>query len=326
MRAAGTAVVLAVALLAVAPLHALAGDYPSRPVTIVAPAAPGGLYSLFARLIGNKLEQRLGKPFVVENHPGASSIVGIQSLLRAPHDGYTLIVLNNTGMAVNVSLMKNPPYDPMKDLVPVALIATIPEVLAVNAALPVHSLDDLVSLARRTPGGLSYGSPGAGTGPHLSGVLLGSMLDMPLTHVPYKGMSPAISDVAGGHIAFMFSPIPPAAPLAAAGKIRMLGVTARERLEAIPDVPPLTEIGVKAFEAVSWFMLVAAAGTPPEIVEKLYREADAIIGDAEVRAEFNRLGLVPARSPPPAELKGFVAAEIARWGVIVRKAGLLGAE
>jgi tripartite-type tricarboxylate transporter receptor subunit TctC len=264
--------------LSVRPGFARADDYPNRPVTIVAPAAPGGLYSLFARLIGSKLEQRLGKPFVVENRPGASSIVGVMSVIRAPHDGYTLIVANNTGMAVNATLIKSLPYDPNKDLVPVALIARIPEVLAVNAALPVHSLADLTKLAKETPGGLSYGSPGAGTGPHLSGVLLGSVLGAPLTHVPYKGMSPAISDVAGGHIAFMFSPIPFAAPLAEAGKLRLLGVTTAERIDAIGDVPPLTEIGLKDFDAVSWFMLVAPAGTPTPVIDRLYREAQAVIG------------------------------------------------
>jgi len=321
-----SATALAVALVVAAAHAAAADDYPNRPVTIVAPAAPGGLYSLFARLIGAKLEQRLGKPFVVENRPGASSIVGVQSILRAPHDGYTLMVANNTGMAVNVSLVKSLPYDPAQDLVPVALIATIPEVLVVNAALPVQSVPGLAELAKKTPGGLSYGSPGAGTGPHLSGVLLGSTLDAPFTHVPYKGTSPAINDLAGGHIAFMFSPIPTAAPLVEAGRVRMLAVNSRERLEAIPPVPTLAEVGVKAFEAVSWFMLVAAAGTPHEIVDRLYHEANAIIGDPEVRAEFARLGLVAVRSPPPAELRGFIAAEIASWSEIVKKAGLVGAE
>jgi tripartite-type tricarboxylate transporter receptor subunit TctC len=309
-----------------APAFAQAQDYPNRPVTIVAPAAPGGLYSLFARLIGSKLEQRLGKPFIVENRPGASSIVGAMSVIRAPHDGYTLMVANNTGLAVNATLIKSLPYDPVKDLVPVALIARIPEVLAVNAALPVHSLADLTKLARETPGGLSYGSPGAGTGPHLSGVLLGSVLGVPLTHVPYKGMSPAINDVAGGHIAFMFSPIPFAAPLAQAGKLRLLGVTTAERVNAIPDVPPLAEAGLKDFDAVSWFMLVAPAGTPPEIVATLNREAGSIIGDLEVRTEFDRLGLIPVQSPPPDELKRFVAAETVRWGDIVKKAGLTGSQ
>jgi tripartite-type tricarboxylate transporter receptor subunit TctC len=314
------------AALAGGPAFAQTDDYPNRPVTIVAPAAPGGLYSLFARLIGSKLEQRLGKPFVIENRPGASSIVGVMSVIRSPHDGYTLIVANNTGMAVNAALIKSLPYDPLKDLVPVALIARIPEVLAVNAALPVRSLADLAKLAKETAGGLSYGSPGAGTGPHLSGVLLGSVLGVPLTHVPYKGMSPAIADVAAGHIAFMFSPIPFAVPLAEAGKLRLLGVTTAGPVEAIRDVPPLAEAGLKGFDAVSWFMLVAPAGTPPEIVAKLNRESGEIIGDSQVRAELHRLGLEPVPSPSPEELRRFVAAEIARWGHIARQAGLSGAQ
>jgi len=199
-RARSALLALALVALAVSPVAAPAQDYPSRAVTIVAPAAPGGLYSLFARLIGSKLEQRLGKPFVVENRPGASSIVGATSVIRGPHDGYTLMVGNTSGFATNPALHKTLPYDPVKDFAPVALIARIPEVLVVNAALPVHSLPDLAKLARATPGGLTYGSAGAGTAQHLSGVLLASVLDIELTHVPYKGMSPAINDVAGGHI------------------------------------------------------------------------------------------------------------------------------
>ncbi len=319
---------LAVTLLALcaASMRAQAQDYPNRAVTIVAPAAPGGLYSLFARLIGSKLEQRFGKPFVIENRPGASSIVGMMSMIRAPHDGYTLIVANNTGMAVNVTMNKSLPYDPRKDLAPVALIARIPEVLVVNAALPVRSIADLTALAKSPSGRLSYGSPGVGTGPHLSGVALAEALGVELTHVPYKGMSPAINDVAGGHVPLMFSPIPVAAPLAQAGALRMLGVTTAERVEAIPDVPPLAEYGLKGFDAVSWFMLVAPAGTPADVVAALNREVRGIVGDPEVRKEFVRLGLVPVVSPPPDELKRFVEAEIALWGGIIKKAGLTGSE
>jgi len=316
---------LALALL-VLPAPAQAEDYPSRAVTIVAPAAPGGLYSLFARLIGSKLEQRLGKPFVVENRPGASSIVGATSVIRGPHDGYTLMVGNTSGLATNPTLHKTLPYDPVKDFAPIALIARIPEVLVVNAALPVHSLADLARLAKATPGGLTYGSAGAGTAQHLSGVLLASVLGIEATHVPYKGMSPAINDVAGGHIPFMFSPIPFAQPLAQAGKLRMLGVTTAQRIEAIADVPPLTEIGVKEFDAVSWFMLVAPAGTPGDIVDRLAQEVRAIIGEPDVRRDLTKLGLLPVSSPPPDELKGFIAAEIVRWGAIVRKAGLAGSQ
>jgi tripartite-type tricarboxylate transporter receptor subunit TctC len=325
-RARSASLALALFALAASPVSAPAQDYPSRAVTIVAPAAPGGLYSLFARLIGSKLEQRLGKPFVVENRPGASSIVGAMSVIRGPHDGYTLMVGNTSGLATNISLHKTLPYDPVKDFAPIALIARIPEVLVVNAALQVASLPDLARLARATPGGLTYGSAGAGTAQHLSGVLLASVLGIELTHVPYKGMSPAINDVAGGHIPFMFSPIPFAQPLTQAGKLRMLGVTTAQRIEAIPDVPPLTEIGVKEFDAVSWFMLVAPAGTPGDIVDRLSREVRAITGDPEVRRELSNLGLLPVQSPPPDELKGCIAAEIVRWGAIVRKAGLTGSQ
>jgi tripartite-type tricarboxylate transporter receptor subunit TctC len=317
---------LTIVASAAEPVLAQAQDYPNRAVTIVAPAAPGGLYSLFARLIGTRLEQRLGKTFVVENKPGASSIVGALYVIRSPHDGYTLMIANTSGLATNVSMHKSLPYDPTKDFAPVAVIARVPEVQVVNARLPVHSLADLAQLAKSTPGGLSYGSAGAGTAQHLSGVELAAALGVPMTHVPYKGMQPAIGDVAGGHIPFMFSPVSFAVPLAQAGKLRMLGVTTRERIEAIPGVPPLTEIGLKQFDAVSWFMLVAPICTPKEIVGKLHREVTAAIADPEVRREFVKLGLVPVQSPEPEALPGFVRSEIARWGEIVKRAGLAGSQ
>jgi tripartite-type tricarboxylate transporter receptor subunit TctC len=321
-----TCTALAMLLAAAGPAQSQAQDYPNRAVTIVAPAAPGGLYSLFARLIGTRLEQRFGKTFVVENKPGASSIVGALYVIRSPHDGYTLMIANTSGLATNVSLHKSLPYDPTKDFAPVAVIARVPEVLVVNASLPVHSLADLARLAKSTPGGLSYGSAGAGTGQHLSGVELAAALGVPMTHVPYKGMQPAISDVAGGHIPFMFSPVSFAVALAQAGKVRMLGVTTAERIDAIPDVPPLAEIGLKQFDGVSWFMLVAPAGTPSEIVGRLHHEVRAVIADPEVRREFVKLGLVPVQSPSPEALPGFVRSEIALWGGIVKKAGLAGSQ
>jgi tripartite-type tricarboxylate transporter receptor subunit TctC len=304
---------------------AAAQDYPTRTVTIVAPSAPGGMYSLFARLIATKLEQRFSKSFIVENRPGAASVVGITSVVRAPADGHTLVVVNSTGMAVNPALHKSLSYEPLNDLVPIALIVQIPEVLVVHAALPVQTFAELAPYARQAPGGLSFGSAGPGTQQHLGGVLLQSLLGVSMTHVPYKGMSPAINDVAAGHIPLMFSPVPFAIPLAQGGKLRMLGVTTTERVPAIPEVPTLAEVGVKGFDAVSWFMLAAPAKTPPAIVERLHAEIRAITEDAEVRGEFVRLGLLPLRaSPPPAELKSFVRDEIVRWGEIVKKAGLAG--
>ena len=309
-----------------APLETHAQDYPNRTVTIVAPAAPGGLYSLFARLIGMRLEQKLGRPFVVENRPGASSVVGAAYVARANPDGYTLMVATSSTMATNVTLFRNLPYDPTSDLTPVALIARVPEVLVVNSGLPIQSVADIAKLARATPGGLNFGSAGPGTAQHLGGEMLKAALGVELTHVPYKGMQPAISDVAGGHIPMTFAPIPIALPLIQAGKLRPIGLSMAQRVEALPGVPPLAEVGVKDFDAASWFMLVAPGRTPPEIVEKLFGELRAMAADQKMRSEFIRLGLVPIESPAPDELKRFVAAEIGRWANVVRQAGLAGTE
>ena len=312
-------------LLTAAP--AAAQDYPSRAVTVVAPSAPGGMYSLFARLIATRLEVKFGKSFIVENRPGASSIVGITLVVRAPADGHTLVVVNNTGMAVNPALHRSLSYDPLNDLVPIALIVRIPEVLVVHAALPVRSLPELVAYAKAAPGGLNFASAGPGTQQHLGGVLLQSVLGISMTHVPYKGMSPAINDVAAGHVPLMFSPVPFAIPLAQAGKLRMIGVTTAERVPAIPEVPPLATLGAKSFDAVSWFMLAAPAKTPQPIVDRLHAEVRLIAEDPEVRGEFSRLGLVPlSASPPQSELKAFVQSEMARWAEIVKKAGLAGTQ
>src|SRR2546430_12996965 len=202
-----------------------AQDYPNRTVTIVAPSAPGGMYSILARLIGNKLERLYGQSFVVENRPGASSITGAVSVARAAPDGYTLMTAASTTMATNVSLHKSLPYDPLIDFISIVQIARSPEVLLINAALPVHSIEDLVKLARSTGGGLSFGSAGPGTGQHLNGELFKMMLGIPLQHIPYKGMQPALNDLAGGHIAMIASPIPPALPLPHNGKGAIVGVT-----------------------------------------------------------------------------------------------------
>jgi tripartite-type tricarboxylate transporter receptor subunit TctC len=307
--------------------RAWAQDYPAQSVTIVAPSAPGGMYSILARLIAAKLERLYGKSFIVENRPGASSVTGSVFVARAAPDGYTLMTAASTTMATNVSLHKTLPYNPLTDFVPIALIARSPEVLLVNAALPVRSIDDLVKLARATPGGLSFGSAGPGTGQHLNGELFKMMLGIPMQHIPYKGMQPALNDLAGGHIAMMTSPIPLALPLVHSGKVRMLGVTTKERVGAIPDVPPLAEIGVPGYDAASWWMLVAPAKVPRAIVDKLHADLRVVLREPDVREEFiQRQGLIPVDSGPPEELLRFVESEIARLGAIVRKAGLAGTE
>ncbi len=321
---AGSVLLAGVLLALPAPAApARAQDYPSRSVTVIAPSAPGGLYSLFARLVATKLEQRYGKSFIVENRPGASSIVGITSVVRGPADGYTLVVVNSTGMSVNPALHKTLSYDPVRDIAPIALIVSIPQVLVVNAAVPVKSLAELAALAKATPGGLNYASPGPGTSAHLDSVSLQAVLNVPLAHVPYKGMQPAINDVAGGHIPFMFSPIPFAIPLAQAGKLHLLAVTTEQRVPVMAEVPTMAELGYKDWRTASWFMLAAPAKTPQPIIDQLNADVRALTEDESVRQEFIRLGLLPLSSfPAAAELKPFVQSELVRWGEIVKKAGL----
>ena len=319
----GRSLTVALALLAALPCGracAQESDYPNRIVTIVAPSAPGGLYSLFGRILGNRLEQRFGKSFVVENRPGASSVVGALAVARAVPDGYTLMIASGATMAVNVTLHRKLLYDPAEDFIPIALIARVPEVLVVNAQLPVRSLADLVALARTRP--LSFASAGPGTAQHLEGEMLKSALGLDMLHVPYKGALPALNDVVGGHVAMMFTPIPNALPLIGSGKVRALGLATSERVAALPDVPPLAAVGAPGFEAGGWFMLVAPAATPQPIVDRLHTELRAIVGDPEVREEFVRQGLIPVATPSPNELKTFVRHEIAYWDRVLHTIGL----
>src|SRR6202162_1823008 len=269
------ALALTLSLAALDRPAAAQSDYPSRIVTIVAPSAPGGLYSLFARILGHALEQRLGQTFVVENRPGAASVVGASAVAHAAADGYTLMTASGTTLAVNVTLHKHLPYDPRTDFVPIALIARVPEVLVVNPALPVHSLADLKALAQTQP--LTFASAGPGTAQHIEGEMLRQALGLDMTHVPYKGALPALNDVVGGHVTMMFSPVANAVSMIQAGKVRAIGLATRERVEALPDVAPLADIGLPGFEAGGWFMLVAPAATPAPIVARLHAETAAIL-------------------------------------------------
>ena len=321
------AAVIGVAVLTTLPASpARAQDYPTRTVTIVAPSAPGGMYSILARLIGGKLERLYGKSFVVENRPGASSVTGAVAVMRAPPDGYTLMVATSSTLATNVTLHKNLPYDPLTDFVPITLIALSPEVLLINASLPVRSIGDLVTLARTTPGGLSFGSAGPGTAQHLNGELLKAALGIEMHHIPYKGSAPALNDLVGGHIQMMFCDVPPAMSLIQAGKIRALGVTTAQRVPAVADIPPLADVGVPGYDTASWHTVTTTGNVPAPIVDKLYANIRDIMSDASVTEALVKDGAIPQVSPPPKELKGFVESEIVRWGKVIDQAGLAGSE
>ena len=316
------AAIIGLAVLALPASPARAQDYPTRTVTIVAPSAPGVMYSILARLIGGKLERLYGKSFVVENRPGASSVTGAVAVMRAPPDGYTLMVATSSTLATNVTAQELAPI--AHDFVPITLIALSPEVLLIMRRFGPLTADQ--SLCHHPGRPLVWlGRPG--TAQHLNGELLKTALGVEMHHIPYKGIQPALNDLAGGHIALMSAPIPIALPLVQGARVRMLGVTTKERVEAIPDVPPLAEIGVPGYNAPSWFMLVAPAKTPRAIVDKLHGDLGTVLDEADVREEFiMRQGLIPVRSPPPDELRRFVAGEIVRLGDIVRKTGLAGSE
>ena len=290
------------------------------------PYAAGGGTETMARLLGRRLEQRLGKPFVIDNRPGAGTAIGASFVAKSAPDGHTILLATSTTMAINVSIYSNLAYDPIKDLMPVALFSDIPFVLVVNPALPVHSVAELVALARRTSGGLAYASNGHGGAGHLYAELMKSMTGIEMTHVPYKGLAPAFNDVVAGHVPLMFGDFGTALPLIRAGQLRALGVTTAQRVAAAPDIPPLSQAGLPGYVASSWQMVVAPAGIPKPILHKLNGELRAILAEPDLQKDFTDRGLIPVVSPSPEELQGYVRSEIVRWGKVVEQAGAAGSQ
>ena len=303
-----------------------AQTYPTRPVTFVVPFAPGGGTELLARLLGQRLEQRLGKPFVIENRPGGGGVTGAASVARAAPDGYTILMAPAPVMAINVTLHKKLPYDPAVDFVPLALVVASPYVLVVTPSLPVQSVLDLVKLAKDKPGQLAFASAGPGTPHHLLPQIFQGMTGIEMTHVPYRGSVPALTDVAAGHVQLMFCDIPPALGLINEGKVRALGVSTKERVAALPNLSPLAEQGVPGFDAASWQMVVAPAATPRDVVERLHTEIKTFMVQPETKAHIFGMGLLPIDTPSVANLRIFVQTEIAQWSKVVQQAGIAGSQ
>jgi tripartite-type tricarboxylate transporter receptor subunit TctC len=305
---------------------AQAPEYPNRPVTFIVPFAPGGVTSLFARVLGQKLEQRLGKPFVVENRPGGGGVTAATAVAHAVPDGYTIMMASSTVLAINVTVRKSLPYDPRTELTPIALLARVPFVLVVNPALPVRSVAELVKLAKDKPGQIAFGTPGPGTFHHLNAEMFRGIFSLNLVHVPYKGSAPALNDLVGGHIQMMFCDVPPARALIESGKIRALGVTTKERVPAVKELPPLAEAGIPGYDTASWHTVTTTGGVPQPIVDKLSAHIREIMSDPAVTEALVKDGALPQVSPSPEEMKRFVASEIVRWGKVVTQAGLAGSE
>jgi tripartite-type tricarboxylate transporter receptor subunit TctC len=302
-------------------LGAAAQDYPSKPIRIINPFAPGGPVDLLARAVGQKLQEAWGQPVLVETRAGAAGNIGIEYVARQPADGYTLLVMPTGNAVVNPHIFPKLPYDPLRDFAPVTLLATVENVLVVNPEVKAVSVQELVALAKANPSKLTFGSPGVGSQAHVAGEMLKSMAGVQMLHVPYKGMAPAMNDLLGGQVSFMFLSMSSALKQVQAGKLRALGVASLQRSSAAPNLPTVAEQGLPGFEALSWYALMAPAGTAAEVVDRIAGDAARALGAPDVRERLLGLGANPVGNSP-AELAQMLKREHAFWGEFIRKAGI----
>ncbi|MFY2057160.1 Bug family tripartite tricarboxylate transporter substrate binding protein [Achromobacter xylosoxidans] len=312
-------------LAAGALLFAMAGPavaaWPERPLTLIVPASPGGTTDIAARLIADKLAAKLGQQVIVENRAGAAGIIGAQTLARARTDGYTLLMGNIGPNAINYALYKTLPYKPA-DFAPVTRVISVPNVLVVNQASPARSVADLLALAKKDPGQVSFGSSGSGQSPHLSAELFKQRAGIGGTHVPYKGAGPAVAALLGQQFTFMIDNLPSSMPYIQSGKLRALAVTSDRRLAELPDVPIMAEAGVPDMVVTAWFGLVAPAGTPAAVIDALYAATRDVVRSPDVAERFRAMG-GQAGGDTPAEFAAFIDQERVRWKRIVDAAGIV---
>ena len=306
-------------LLAAACGGALAQEYPTRPVRIVVPLSPGGFADTPARLLAPRLSAQLGRQFFIENRPGAGSTIGANEIARSAPDGYNLL-LSGTPHVISAHLYKKLPYDALKDFSQVAMIAVGPYVLVVNSQLPAQSVRELITLAKAQPGKLDYASSGNGSAQHLVSALFNSMAGIELNHVPYKGSAPAMQDLVSGQVKVSFAGVPNVMSHLKAGRVRALAVSTAKRWPELPDVPTAAEAGVPGYEATLWLNLVAPAGTPQALIERLRNEVNKALSDAELQRQFQAAGVEAATLEPQA-LEAFVRTEYEKWGRVVRATG-----
>ena len=313
-----------VALVSGAP--ALAQSYPTRPITIVIPIAAGTGMDLLARMYGEQLSQRLGKPVIVENRPGAGLTLAPSTVAQAPADGYTLMVAVTGTFATYPVLYKKLNYDP-KDFTPIAMYVKSPFVLVVNPDLPARSALEFINLAKTKVPPLTYSTPGAGTMQHLAVEAMRRIFHFDLTQVPYRNTQQSVTDIVAGHVNSGVAEAGASIPLIKQDKLRALAVTSTTRFATLPDVPPFAEAAnAPGFEAVSWHALVAPAGTPREIVERLHAEMKQIMASPEITAQIVKLGLIPFQTPSIPEMQAYIKSDQEKWGAIVRDLGLAGTQ
>jgi len=293
------------------------GTYPERPIRVIVPFAAGSASDIVGRIVLEKMADDLGHRFVVENQAGASGNLGTAAVARAAPDGYTILISASGPLAVNQSLFRDIGYDPMKDFEPISLLATLPNVIVVNAGQPLRSVADLIAAAKKAPGSLNYGSIGNGSSQHLAGAYFEQVTGTRMTHVPYRVTGQLVTDLVGGQLQVSFQLIPNVLGQIQGGQLRPLAITANRRSEVLPDVPTVAEVGLGGYEAYGWFAMLAPKGTPQPVIARLHAAYAKAMADPATRRRIVEVGAEPATSTP-AELSAFMAAEAKKWGDIIR--------
>jgi tripartite-type tricarboxylate transporter receptor subunit TctC len=299
---------------------AQAADYPVRPVTLAVAFTPGGPSDVLSRIVGKKLEQLLGQPFIIENRPGAGGNVAAEQVARAPADGHTLLMGNNSILATNAALYKKINFDPEADFAPISLIGSQANILVVNPQLPVRTMAELIAHAKANPGKVNYASSGHGAAAHLAAELFKAEAKIDIVHVPYKGAAPALQDVIAGHVQMMFATAASVVPHIQSGQVRALAVTTLKRTAVFPELATVDELGLKGFDATTWHGLVAPSRTPKDVVATLHRATVAALADAAVRKSLGDLG-VDIVGNTPEQFTAYIKAEIPKWTAIVKASG-----
>ncbi|HTO50459.1 MAG TPA: tripartite tricarboxylate transporter substrate binding protein [Burkholderiales bacterium] len=299
----------------------VAADYPVKPVRLVVPFPPGGTLDILARGLAPDLAGRLGQQIVVENRPGANGVIGYELVARAPADGYTMLIGGGSGIAVHPALLSKLSYDPVKAFAPVSMLATFPSVLIATPSFPANSVEELIALAKATPGKLTYGSPGTGNVNHLVGETFKSLAGVDLVHAPYKGAALVVTDVIAGHIPIGFVLLPGALPQMRAGKLKALAVTSDQRVSAAPDLPTMAEAGVSGLDLFDWAGILVPAGTPHEVISRLNRDIAKAVRSPEIRRRWIEQGFEP-RVTTTDGLAAAIQSDVDKWGRIVRQAGI----
>ncbi len=311
----------AIAIAAFAPAAPLHAEYPEKPIRMLVGFAPGGGTDTTARIVSQRLASALGQQVIVDNRAGAGGNIATEFVSHAPADGYTLLLGTPAAFAINPSLYKNLPFDPVKDFEPVSLIVSSTNVLVVHPSVSVRNVKELIAVAKARPGQLNYGSAGTGTPPHLAGVLFDTLAGTKMVHVPYKGGAPAMIALVSGEVELIFATVETAVPQIKAGKIRALGVTTAKRSALLPELPTIAEAGVPGYEANNWNGVLAPAKTPAAIVERLNREIGKVLGAQEVKDALFRQGF-DAWPSTPQEFGAYIKAEIAKWAKVVKASGM----